>query len=138
MDQNRFTQKSMESLGTAQRLAVEHANQTLEPEHLLAALAGQQDGLIPQLLKKLGAEPGAVHKAALEKVSRLPHVSGSGRDPEKIYISQSTDKVLQGAEETAAQMKDEYISVEHLFCALMDAANGPVNSSIAISKIGPV
>ena len=126
MNADRFTQKSMEALNAAQKLAVEYSNQSLEPEHLLAALAGQQDGLIPQLLKKLGIEPGAFETAAVEKVSQLPHVSGPGRDPEKIYISTAADGVLNAAEAAATRMKDEYISVEHLFLGLLEKPNGAV------------
>ncbi len=126
MNADRFTQKSMEALNAAQKLAVEYSNQSLEPEHLMAALAGQQDGLIPQLLKKLGIEPGAFETAAVEKVSRLPHVSGPGRDPEKIYISTAADGVLNAAEAAATRMKDEYISVEHLFLGLLEKPNGAV------------
>ncbi|MCF2558234.1 ATP-dependent chaperone ClpB [Fournierella massiliensis] len=126
MNAERFTQKSIEALNGAQKLAVEYANQSMEPEHLLAALAGQQDGLIPQLLKKLGIEPSAFQTAAVEKVSELPHVSGPGRDPEKIYISAATDGALNAAEAAAGRMKDEYISVEHLFLGLLEKPNKAV------------
>ena len=119
MNAERFTQKSIEALNGAQKLAVEYSNQSMEPEHLLAALAGQQDGLIPQLFKKLGIEPSAFQTAAVEKVSELPHVSGPGRDPEKSYISAATDGALNAAEAAAGRMKDEYISVEHLFLGLL-------------------
>ena len=126
MNAERFTQKSIEALNGAQKLAVEYANQSMEPEHLLAALAGQQDGLIPQLLKKLGIEPSAFQTAAVEKVSELPHVSGPGRDPEKLYISAATDGALNAAEAAAGRMKDEYISVEHLFLGLLEKPNKAV------------
>ena len=126
MNTNKYTQKTLEALQSAQQLAIEYQNQALEPEHLLAATASQQDGLIPQLLKKLGVEPGNFAAAAAQKVAALPHVTGTGREPDKIYISQATDKVLNAAEHIAENMKDEYVSVEHLFLALMDQPNEAV------------
>ena len=123
MNTNQFTQKTIQAIQDAQRLAVEYSNQALEPEHLLVALAQQQDGLIPQLLTKMGVEPGNFLAAATEKVAALPKVTGSGRDPEKIYISNETDRALNAAEAQAKQMKDEYISVEHLFLGLLERPN---------------
>ena len=120
MNTSRFTQKTMEALQSAQSLAIEYQNQALEPQHLLAALAGQENGLIPQLLTRMNVDPAAFRSAVVEKVAALPHVSGSGRDPEKVYISQTTDKALQAAEKQAEQMKDEYISVEHVFFGILE------------------
>ncbi len=119
MNMNQLTQKTIEALQSAQRLAVEYSNQAVEQEHVLAALAQQQDGLIPQLLTKLGADPNAFAQAALQKVEALPRVTGSGRDPEKVYISGDLDRALNAAEEQAKQMKDEYISVEHVFLGML-------------------
>ncbi len=119
MNMNQMTQKTIEALQNAQRLAVEYSNQAIEQEHVLAALAQQQDGLIPQLLTKLGADPNAFAQAALQKVEALPRVTGSGRDPEKVYISGDLDRALNAAEEQAKQMKDEYISVEHVFLGML-------------------
>ena len=119
MNMNQLTQKTIEALQSAQRLAVEYSNQAVEQEHVLAALAQQQDGLIPQLLTKLGTDPNAFAQAALQKVEALPRVTGSGRDPEKVYISGDLDRALNAAEEQAKQMKDEYISVEHVFLGML-------------------
>ncbi len=119
MNMNQFTQKTIEALQNAQRLAVEYSNQTVEQEHLLAALAQQQDGLIPQLLHAMGIEPGTFATAATEKVAALPRVTGSGRDPDKVYISGDLDRALNAAESQAKQMKDEYISVEHVFLGIL-------------------
>ena len=127
MNTNQFTQKTMEALQSAQSLAIEHQNQALEPEHLLAALASQENGLIPQLLKRMGVEPSAFAVAAQEKVEQLPHVSGTGRDPDKVYISQDTDKALTAAQKQAAAMKDEYVSVEHVFLGILEAPNRAVS-----------
>ena len=119
MNTNQFTQKTMEALQAAQRLAIEYSNQALEQEHMLVALTQQQDGLIPQLLTKMNVDPGTFEAAAAEKVSQLPHVTGSGRDPDKVYISNELDQALTAAEKQAQQMKDEYISVEHVFMGML-------------------
>ncbi len=119
MNMNQFTQKTIEALQNAQRLAVEYSNQAVEQEHLLAALAQQQDGLIPQLLQAMGVDANAFANAAIEKVAALPRVTGSGRDPEKVYISGDLDRALNAAEAQARQMKDEYISVEHVFLGIV-------------------
>ena len=120
MNTNQYTQKTLEALQAAQQLAVEYQHNALEPEHLLHALASQEQGLIPQLLQKLNVDPGSFAAAVAEKLSALPRVSGSGRDPDKVYISQATDKVLSAAAREAKAMKDEYVSVEHLFLGLLD------------------
>ena len=120
MNTNQYTQKTLEALQAAQQLAVEYQHNALEPEHLLHALASQEQGLIPQLLQKLNVDPGSFAAAVAEKLSALPRVSGSGRDPDKVYISQATDKVLSVAAREAKAMKDEYVSVEHVFLGLLD------------------
>ena len=119
MDMNQFTQKAREALQAAQRIAVEYSNNTVEQEHLLAALAQQQDGLIPQMLTNMGTDPNAFAQAALQKVEALPRVTGSGRDPNQIYIGTDLDRALNSAEAQAKQMKDEYISVEHVFLGIL-------------------
>ena len=120
MNTNQYTQKTLEALQAAQQLAVEYQHNALEPEHLLHALATQEQGLIPQLLQKLNVDAGSFSAAVAEKLSAMPRVSGSGRDPDKVYISQATDKVLSAAAREAKAMKDDFISVEHLFLGLLD------------------
>ena len=119
MDMNQFTQKAREALQAAQRIAVEYSNNTVEQEHLLAALAQQQDGLIPQMLTNMGTDPNAFAQTALQKVETLPRVTGNGRDPNQIYIGTDLDRALNAAEAQAKQMKDEYISVEHVFLGVL-------------------
>ena len=119
MNIEQMTQKTREALQAAQRIAVEYSNNAVEQEHLLAALAQQQDGLIPQMLQTFGVDANAFVNAALQKVEALPRVTGSGRDPEKIYISGDLDRALNAAEQQAKQMKDEYISVEHVFLGIL-------------------
>ena len=80
MNTNQYTQKTLEALQAAQQLAVEYQHNALEPEHLLHALATQEQGLIPQLLQKLNVDAGSFSAAVAEKLSAMPRVSGSGRD----------------------------------------------------------
>lgn len=119
MNINQCTQKTVQAIQAAQRLAVEYQNQAIEQEHLLAALCQQEEGLIPQLLTKMGVEPGNFLAAAIDKVAALPHVTGSGRDPGKVYISGDLDRAFNAAEDQAKQMKDEYVSVEHVFLGML-------------------
>ena len=127
MNIEQMTQKTREALQAAQRIAVEYSNNAVEQEHLLAALAQQQDGLIPQMLQTLGIDANAFAQAALQKVEALPRVTGSGRDPEKIYISNDLDRALNAAEQQAKQMKDEYISVEHVFLGILQRPGKAAN-----------
>ena len=127
MNIEQMTQKTREALQAAQRIAVEYSNNAVEQEHLLAALAQQQDGLIPQMLQTLGIDANAFAQAALQKVETLPRVTGSGRDPEKIYISNDLDRALNAAEQQAKQMKDEYISVEHVFIGILQRPGKAAN-----------
>ena len=127
MNIEQMTQKTREALQAAQRIAVEYSNNAVEQEHLLAALAQQQDGLIPQMLQTLGVDANAFAQAALQKVEALPRVTGSGRDPEKIYISSDLDRALNAAEQQAKQMKDEYISVEHVFLGVLQRPGKAAN-----------
>ena len=135
MDMQKLTQRSREALQAAQSLAIEHQNQQLDCEHLLAALARQQDGLIGQLLKKMGVDPEAVAQAAENKVSQLPRVTGTGRDPDKIYISAALDAVLNQAEKEAASMKDEFVSVEHLFLGLLEKSGSACSEVLRSFKL---
>ena len=123
MNAQKFTQKSLEAIQEAQNLTVEHQNMQLEPEHLLAALLTQEQGLIPQLLLKMGVPAEQVEADALRAVDGLPKVTGSGREAGKIYVSGDMDKILTAAERKAESMKDDFVSVEHLFLCLIESAN---------------
>ena len=123
MDINKLTQKSREAVQDAQALTIEYGNTQIEQAHLLFALLKQEDGLIPQLLTKMGQDPAALQEEARQAVSRLPKVSGPGREPDKVYISQDVDRALNAAQKEAERMTDEYISVEHLLLGLLETAD---------------
>ncbi len=120
MDINKLTQKSREAVQDAQALTIEYGNMQIEQAHLIYALLAQESGLIPQLLTKMGAEPEAVKAAAQAAVSKLPKVTGPGREPDKVYISPDVDRALNAAQKQADRMADEYVSVEHLLLGLME------------------
>ncbi|WP_130850297.1 ATP-dependent chaperone ClpB [Intestinimonas timonensis] len=124
MNMNQFTQKSLEAVQSAQAIAQEYGNQQIEQAHFLYALLEQENGLIPQLLGNMGITFPSFEAAARKQVEDLPRVTVSGgREAGKVYIAPDVDKVMNGAESIAKSMKDEYISVEHLFLALIKHAN---------------
>ena len=123
MNMNQFTQKSLAAIQSAQALAREHGNQQIEQPHLLLALISDSEGLVPQLLTVMGMTLPSFHAAVQAEVNKLPKVSGGGREADKVYVAQDVDKAIRSAEAVAASMKDEYISVEHLFLGLLDTPN---------------
>jgi ATP-dependent Clp protease ATP-binding subunit ClpB len=120
MDSNRLTQKSTEALHDAQSKALRFGHAEADGEHLLLALLDQAEGIAPRLLSQAGADPDRL-KAALEaELLRRPRVSGPGVAPGQISVTQRLSRVLDVAEQQAARLKDEYVSVEHLLIALLD------------------
>ena len=119
MNAEKLTQKSMDAVRKAQSLAVMRANSVIEPIHLFGGLLKQEGGLIPQLLRKMGIDADLIENETDRRMDSLPKVTGSGRSS-NIGISADCDRVLTSAEEIAANMKDEYISVEHIMLALID------------------
>ena len=124
---NNYTQKSLEAVQSAQNIAVQHSNQQLEQIHLLLALLQQDGGLTPQLLRKMGVNAESLEAAAKAEVRNLPTVTGS-READRFYISAAVDATFCTAEQQAQRMKDDFISVEHLLLALIEAAQGSVKN----------
>ncbi len=124
MNMNQFTQKSLEAIQNAQNIATQHGNQQIEQAHLLLALTDQENGFIPQLLTNMGMTVESFRAAVRHEVEKLPKVSGSGREADKVYISAGVDKAMNQALTIAEGMKDEFVSVEHLLLALIDTADG--------------
>lgn len=123
MNVQRFTQKTMEAVQLAQNIAEEHDNQQIEQCHVLLALLMQEDGLVPQLLTRMGITTPSVTAAAKELVSRLPAVTGSGRESGKVYINRDVDSAFTEAEKVADSMRDDFVSVEHVLLGLITKAN---------------
>ena len=138
MDLNKFTQKSQQAIGEAQTVAVRMGQQRVEAEHLLYALLTQEQGLVPRILDKAGFNT-QTYLAELERgLGRLPRVSGPGAAPGNIYVTPRLNEILVKAQDLAKHLKDEYVSVEHLFLAFCDeppsTLAGQVNASLGVTK----
>jgi len=121
MDSNRLTVMSRQVVAEAQNQARRRSNNEVDTWHLLAALLGQEGGIVPALVEKLGLTVSALQLALERELDRLPKVSGSV-DVSKIYVTQAVNEVFTRAEEAAAKLKDEYVSTEHLLLGLVDVA----------------
>lgn len=126
MNLQKFTQKSTEAINEAQSIAIKYQNMQIEQEHLLHVLISQEDGLIPELFKKMGKDRNGFLSAIEQAISNIPKVTGSGRDPDKVYVSGDVDRTLADSEDQAKHMGDEYVSVEHIMLALFDTANSRI------------
>ena len=123
MNAQNYTQKSLQAIQAAQQLTIQNQNQQIEQVHLLSALLQQDDGLVPQLLKKMGISVESLDAAVTAEVNKLPRVTGSGREADRFYVSRQVDEALTKSEELAKSMKDDFVSVEHLLLALIDCAD---------------
>ena len=122
MNLQKYTQKSIDAIQNTQNIASEYQNPQIEQQHLVYALLTQQEGLIPQLLIQIGININGIVNRVQEEISKLPHVSGS-REAGKIYIASDMDKIFTKSEKLADSMKDEYVSVEHIFLSLITSPN---------------
>ena len=123
MNMNQFTQKTIEAIQRAQSMAIEYGHMQVDQEHLMLALTEDGAALIPQLLGKCGISVDSLRAGLQDSLSRIPRVSGPGRETDKVYISPELDKALTEAEVRARQMKDEYLSVEHAWMGLCAKPN---------------
>ena len=135
MNLQRFTQKSIEAIKAAQDLTVENGNQQVRQEHLLTALLRQQDGLISEMIRKMGASPENLINDLEQEINQLPKVSGSGIDPERIYITREVDAALTEAEQQANQMRDDYVSVEHIMLGVLTKPQENIKKLLSDSGI---
>ncbi len=119
MNLQKFTQKSIEAIQNAQSYAVEYGNPQIEQQHLLAAFLRQEEGLIPGLLQKMNVNVNGFLQAVENEVKKLPRVSGGGQT----YVASDLEKTLVAAERLAGNMTDEYVSVEHIFMAMVNEPN---------------
>lgn len=122
MNWQKYTQKSLDSIQKAQNTASEYQNPQIEQQHLLFGLLMQEEGLISQLLLKMGCNLNGLLKEVEEEMSKLPHVSGS-RGAGNLYVASDVEKIFVQSEKLAENMKDEYVSVEHIFLSLLNSPN---------------
>ena len=123
MNMDQFTQKTVAALQRAQSIAIEYQHMQVEQEHLMLALTEDSNELIPQLLSKCGLSVPALVTGLKENLGRIARVSGSGREPGKVYIANDVEQALLEAEKTATRMKDEYLSVEHVWMGICAKAS---------------
>lgn len=115
MNSNRFTQNSIQAINNCEKIAGEYGNTEIMPVHILYALL-DKDGLIPRILSRRGADVNGLTSAARDEIEKLPRSSSHGN----VFLSPSANRIFNNSEKLAERMKDDYISVEHLFLALLD------------------
>ena len=130
MDMNKLTEKSQEAVTAAQSQAVTFGHQEVHGEHLALALLAQEDGLIGSLFRKMDVSDDAVRTALENELRKRPKVSGPGYEPDRILLGQSLSKALVESERQAKRMKDDYVSVEHLFLGLLRECKGTPLGSV--------
>ena len=130
MNMQKFTQKSLEAIQNAQSSAIEYGNPMLDQQHLLLALLQQEDGLIPQLMQKMDVNVNGLTQAVENEVKRMPRVSGG-----QTRVSVDLEKTLTASEKLAENMTDEYVSVEHIFMAMVNAPNNALKEIFRQYKV---
>ncbi|HOW58600.1 MAG TPA: ATP-dependent chaperone ClpB [Candidatus Omnitrophota bacterium] len=120
MNLDKFTLKSQEAIAQAQSIAVEYGHQQVDGEHLLKALVTQSEGLFPRLLQQMDVSVESFQEHLEEELGRMPRISGAGTEIGKIYVTQRLQSLLFKAGQEAKQLKDEYVSVEHILLSFLD------------------
>ena len=129
---DKFTIKSQELIQSAQTLASRYNHQQIESEHLLAAMLQKPDGIAGAMLRKLGVSPAEIGREAVASLEKLPRVSGTGIGEN--YLSPRAKAVLETAFTEATRMKDEYVSIEHIFLAIAEEKQG--KAAAILSRAG--
>ncbi|MDQ3235855.1 MAG: hypothetical protein M3Q07_28940, partial [Pseudobdellovibrionaceae bacterium] len=119
MDFNRFTERTQQAIKEAQNFAIAQGHSAVDAEHLLKALLAQDNGIIPKIINKLDIPLDRLAHMVDQEIQKKPRVSGSGFDPEKIFIAQALSALLARSEQTAKKLKDDYVSVEHVFLEIV-------------------
>jgi ATP-dependent Clp protease ATP-binding subunit ClpB len=122
MDINRFTQKAQEALSSSQTKAVRYGHQQVDVEHLFSSLLEQERGLASSLLSKTGIDVDGLKRRLEQELSRMPKVTGPAGGPDQVYITARLNRLLAQAEDEAKNLKDDYVSVEHLLLAMIEDA----------------
>ena len=131
MNYDKLTQKSVECIQNAQRCALSNGNQEIRPIHILSVLVSDQDGLIYQMLRDMNINTDYLMKDCEEEIARLPKISPL----REAYLSSEADQVFGFAENISKQMKDEYVSVEHIMLALFEKGGKSVLDVLSKNKV---
>ena len=136
MDINRFTQKAQEAISSAQTKAARYSHQQVDVEHLLASLLEQEGGLATSIFNKAEINTDGLKRRVEQELERMPKVSGSAGAPDQIYITARLNRLLAQSEDEAKQLKDEYISIEHLLLAMTGdgGATGRVFKEFGVTR----
>ncbi len=138
MDMNKFTMKSQEAVQTAQTKAIRYGHQEVDGEHLFLALLEQSDGLVPRLLEHMEVPADNVKKLVEQELKKKPRISGPGSEAGKVYITQRLNRLFVKAQDEAGNLKDEYVSVEHILLAFIEEGNstpaGKIFQEFGINK----
>jgi len=136
MNVNRMTEKTQEALQSSQMIAGRYSHQQIDPEHLLLALLEQREGLVPKILIAMNIPVHQVRSSIENHLGDLPKVSGAGAG--QMYMSQRLNRLLDAAEREAANLKDEYVSVEHLLMALVEeGSSSPAGQILSRAGVSP-
>lgn len=135
MDLQKFTQKSIDAIKDAKECCILYGNQQMRQEHILYALIRQEDGLISEMISKMGANKEQLLLQIESEIDKFPKVSGSGVDSERIYLSREADAALTEAEKQAEKMKDEYVSVEHIMLGILEKPDDKIRQLLTSSGI---
>ena len=130
MDISKFTIKSQEALQSAQAIAIRYSHQEVDGEHLFLALLEQENGLVPRIIEKIGAPVAQIKERVVQELEKKPRVTGPGTEAGKIYITQRLNKLLLTAQEQAKNLRDEYVSVEHLLLAFAEEGSSTPTGKI--------
>lgn len=140
MNMNKLTQKSQEAFYEAQNIAIKNGHQEVDSEHLALAIISQENGLIPKLIDRMSLPSENIKNALELDLRKRPSVSGPGLEPGKIFVSQKLSLLMVRAGEEAEKLKDEYVSVEHIFLAMLsegtDSPTGKVFNTFGLTKEG--
>jgi len=138
MDMNKFTMKSQEAVQAAQTKAIRYGHQEVDGEHLCLALLEQSDGLVPRLLEHMEVPADNVKKLIEQELKKKPRISGPGSEAGKVYITQRLNRLFVKAQDEAGNLKDEYVSVEHILLAFIEEGNstpaGKIFQEFGINK----
>ncbi|MBN1876136.1 MAG: ATP-dependent chaperone ClpB [Anaerolineae bacterium] len=132
MEVNRYTEKTQAALLRAQRMATEYGNPQIEPEHLLLALLEQTDGIVPQIVLRLGGDPQRMRADLEQVIGRKPRAQGTAA---QVNLSTAMSRLLQAAEREAEGMRDEYVSTEHVLLAMADTSAGDISRFLAAQGV---
>ena len=134
IDPNKMTQKAQEALQAAQESAVRLSHQEVDGEHLLLALITQEEGLAPRLVERLGVRPAELKARLEEELDRRPKVKGASTESGKVYVTQRLNQLLVRAGDEAQRLKDDYVSVEHLFLAFLDEGKSTASGRLLVQQ----